>query len=310
MGVMLFGLWYRTKALANFVHPTYGNTMYHTGMIRLITENGFMPLYDLSYGGFTKSFYVPAYRLFVSALSVFSSIDPAVVAGMAVVAFGMVAIVAAYLLGKELGGEWAGACTAFLFVLSSELTIYTIRPFPEVLGIPFLLLTLYFLKKGDLRFTVLSAVLTTLSHQATAVALGAVLLMYAIVGRNKNSAIALIASILAYFVWQLYAFGSLDIFSMQQIALKESGTIGNLQIERIGAFALLFAPFGLVKALKERKLLLLSVVLATLILAKNEWLGIGIFTDRMFTFLALGVVLLGGVGMAYLMKLLGEAKWK
>ena len=48
----------------------------------------------------------------------------------------------------------------------------------------------------------------------------------------------------------------------------------------------------------------------TLILSKNEWLGIGIFTDRLFTFLALGVVLLGGVGMAYVMRLLGEIKWK
>ena len=308
--MLLFGLWYRTKALASFVHPTYGNTMYHTGMIRLIAETGFMPIYDLSYGGFTKSFYVPAYRLFVGALSVFSNMDAATAAGLAVIFFGMVAIIAAYLLGKELGGEWAGVFTALLFVISSELTIYTLRSFPEVLGIPLFLLTLYFLQKGYLRLTVLTAVLTTLSHQTTAVALGAVLLLHAIVNRNKTSALALIASVLAYFSWQLYALGSLDVMSMQQIAHKESGVIGYDNIERIGAFALMFAPIGLIRVIKDRKILLLSFAFATLLLAKNELFGIGIFTDRLYTFFALSVLVFGGIGMAEIKKALKGAKWK
>lgn len=309
---MIFGALYRAKGLLSYVHPTYGNTMYHTGMIRLIAENGFMPIYDLSYGGFTKSFYVPIYRLFVSSLSIISNIDPMIVSALAVVAFGLVTIAVAYLLGKEIGGVGVGLAAALLFVLSPELTIYTIRPFPQVLGIPFLLLTLYFLKKENRWMTVLSAVLTVMSHQTTAVVLGSFLLVYAVVKKDKNSALALITAIIAYFIWQMFALGSFDIMSMRQIALKESGQVYDWHIMRIGSFALLFAPFGLVKILKDYKkhLLLLIFAGATLILTKNELLGINIFTDRLFTFFALAVIFVAAVGIGLIAKALEGAKWK
>ncbi|MCK4327593.1 MAG: hypothetical protein KAW41_03885 [Candidatus Diapherotrites archaeon] len=305
---MLFGIWYRLKALEGLVHPTYGNTMYHTGIIRAIVETGFMPVYDLSYGGFTKSFYVPAYRLFTASVSSLSGTDPIVSAGLMVVALGAVSICAIYLLGKEFGGPWAGACCAILFVLSPELTIYTIRPFPEVLGVPMLLLALYFVKKQDLGMAVLASVLTALTHQTSAAVLGSVLLVYSVLARDKKAAVALLSMFVAYFAWQLYALNSLDIFSMRQIALKESGKITLMHVERIGLFALLAAPIGAIKAVKKRHWLLASFAIAALLLAKNEWLGIGIFNDRLFTFLALAVVVLGGVGLAELGKMWGEAK--
>jgi len=265
----LFGVWYRLKSLAFFVHPTYGNTMYHTGMVRLIVQSGHLPIYTLSYGGLTKSFYVPAYRLFVASLSVLSNTDPVVTASLFVIAMGIVATVAAYMLGKELGGTAVGLAGAFLFVLSPELTIYTIRAFPEVLGIPMFLLTLYFLHKENMPMAAISAVLTTLSHQTTAIVLGAVLLVYSLVKKDKTAMIALLSSIAAYSAWQLYALGSLDILSMRQIALKESGAVSAMSIERIGVWALLFAPFGLVYLLKSWKkyLLPLCFVGVTLLLA-------------------------------------------
>ena len=286
--------------------------MYHTCMVRLIAATGHMPIYDLSYGGFTKSFYVPAYRLFVASLSILSNTDPVVTASLFVIAMGIVATIAAYLLGKELGGVPVGIASAFLFVLSPELTIYTIRAFPEVLGIPLFMLTLYFLHKKNGIMAVLSAVLTTLSHQTTAVALGVVLLAYAAVKRDKNAAAALVASIAAYAIWQAYALGSLDILSMQQIALRESGAITHASVERIGVWALLFAPFGLVYLLKDwkRHLLLLCFAAVTLLLAKNEMLGVGIFTDRLFTFFALSLVFVAAFGMKLALEILEGAKWK
>ncbi|MFC2174624.1 hypothetical protein ACFLQ2_02030 [archaeon] len=305
---MLFGALYRAKLLEGLVHPTYGNTMYHTGIIRIITESGFMPLYDLSYGGLTKSFYVPAYRLFTASLSALSGTDPVVTAGLMVIALGVVSVAAIYLLGKEFGGPWAGVCCAALFVLSPELTIYTIRPFPEVLGVPMLLLALYFVRKGDTRFAVLASVLTALTHQTSAVVLGSILLVHAVVAKDKRSASALMAMFLAYFVWQLHALGSLDIANMRQIALKESGAITMMHIERIGLFALLAAPFGAIRALKNKYWLLVAITAATFLLSKNELLGIGIFTDRLFTFFALAVVILGGIGLAEIGRAWGKAK--
>jgi len=282
--------------------------MYHTGIIRIITETGFMPVYDLSYGGLTKSFYVPSYRLFTAAVSSLSGTDPVVSAGLMVVALGVVSVCAIYLLGKEFGGSWAGACAAMLFVLSPELTIYTIRPFPEVLGIPLLLLALYFLKKNDWGMVVLASVLTALTHQTSAAVLGSVLLLYTMVRRDKKAAAALLSMAAAYSLWQLFTLNSLDILGMRQIALKESGAITLMHVERIGLFALLAAPIGAAKAIKKRHWLLGAITVATLVLSKNELLGIGIFTDRLFTFFALAVVLLGGIGLAEIGRLWRDAK--
>ena len=300
------------KSLAPFVHPTYGNTMYHTGMIRLIAATGHMPVYDLSYGGFTRSFYVPAYRLFVASLSMLSNTDPIVAAALFVVAMGIVATIAAYLLGRELGGVPVGIAAAFLFVLSPELTIYTIRAFPEVLGIPLFVLTLYFLHRGNLGMTALSAVLTTLSHQTTAVVLGAVLLAYAAVKRDRTAAVALLASVGSYGLWQAYALGSLDIFSMRQIALRENGVVNWSDMGRVGIWAVLLAPLGLIRLFRDWKkhLLLLCFAGVSLLLTKNDMLGIGIFTDRFFTFFALSVLVIAAFGLDFVWRLWRGKKWK
>lgn len=281
-------------------------------MIRLITETGALPIYDLSYGGFTKSFYVPAYRLFVSSLSLLSGADPMIASALATVMFSTIAIAAFYLLGRESANEWAGVCAAFLFVLSPEMTIYTIRAFPQVLGIPFMLLTLYALKKHDYTIVVLATVLTVLTHQTTAVVLGSTLLVYSVLARDKKAFFALLIGIAAYASWQMFSLNTLDVLSMRQIALKESGTVTLMNVERIGLFALVFAPFGFPRLVKQPKenLLLLSFLLATLVLSKNEMLGIGIFTDRLFTFFGMAVVLLAGIGMADLGEFLGMGKWK
>jgi len=271
-----------------------------------------MPIYDLSYGGLTKSFYVPAYRLFVASLSLLSHTDPIVAASLFVIAMTMVATSIAYLVGKEFGGTGVGIASAFLFVLSPEITIYTIRAFPEVLGIPFLLLTLYFLHKNKRGMVVLSALLTTMAHQTTAIVLGAVLLGYAIIKRDKSAAIALGASIFAYASWQAYTLGSLDVMSMRQIALKENGSITSSNIERIGIWTLLFTPFGIAYLLKKwrENLLLLCFGIITLLLAKNEMFGIGIFTDRLFTFFALSLIFIAAFGMKLVWKLWEDIEWK
>jgi len=286
--------------------------MYHTGIIRLITEAGALPLYDLSYGGFTKSFYVPAYRMFVASLSLISGTDPATTAALATIAFGVAAAAAIYLLGREIGGEWVGVCAAFLFVLSPEITIYTIRPFPEVLGIPLMLLAFYFVVKQRLGLAIIASVLTALTHQTTAVVLGAVLLVYGLLARDKKSFVALACAAAAYFAWQLVSLNSLDILSMRQIALKESGAITLSHIERIGAFALLFAPFALPAIARDWKkhAMTLSFLVATLLLAKNDWFGIGIFNDRLFTYFAIAAVLVGAIGLAEIWKALEATEWK
>ena len=95
---------------------------------------------------------------------------------------------------------------------------------------------------------------------------------------------------------------------MRQIALKESGAISLMHVERIGLFALLAAPIGAIKSIKKKHWLLGAFAVATLILSKNELLGIGIFTDRLFTFFALAVVILGGIGLAEIGRMWGEAK--
>ena len=287
--------------------------MYHTGIIRIITETGLMPVYDLSYGGLTRSFYVPAYRLFVASLSVLSNTDPIIASGLAVIAFSTLAIVAAYLLGKELGGEWAGFFSALLFTISPEIMIYTIRPFPEVLGIPLFLLALYFISKKDRNMAILASVLIALTHQATAVALGSVLLVRALTSRDKNAAISLACAALAYAVWQGVSLGSINIMGMNQIMFREGSRVGLMHVDRIGWFALFFGVLGIPHVLSKMKKygLLLSFLVATVILANNELLGIGIFSDRFFTFFAIAVVFVAGIGMSWAMeKLGGKLKWK
>ena len=90
------------------------------------------------------------------------------------------------------------------------------------------------------------------------------------------------------------------MLGMNQIVFKETGKLAWAHLEKIGVFGLLFALLGGASFLKNhgKYPLLVSFLIATVLLTGNGLLGVGVFVNRFFTFLVMGIVFLGGIGMA------------
>ena len=308
---------YRTKTLTGFIIPTFGNTMYHVGIIRETIETSFYPNYELSYGGGFEHFYVPAYRLFITSLSITSGVDPMVLSGITTIVIAVLITLVIYSIGYRMGNQYVGLSAALLSILSPELTIFTSRALPELLGLFMLPLTLYFIIRDYRSLAILSAMVTALTHQMTLLALALTLFIYSLMRiRNKEKFLMgflpLIAACLTYGAWQVYSMGTLNIFGIAQIQYRE-GTIVGLEIfGRMGIAIILFLIPGLYtfftdKVNADHRMLLASWLIATFILTKNDLIfGLidekGIFMDRFFTFFVQCAVVISGFGLFYLLK--------
>ena len=295
--------------------------MYHVGIERLIIQTGFYPTEELSYNGGFQHFYVPSYRLFVSSLSLITKTDPMIVSGMITIVISLAIFGIIYAITKRALNPVAGVCALFLLILSPEMTIFSIRALPELLGLFMFPLTLYFLllNRGGKSFSlnsysylaILAASVTALTHQMTLLTLAFVLVIYGLTQlKNKaellNAWIPLAAAITVYGVWQFYSLHTINILGLAQVKFHEGMPVDLFAsgykvgfIERAG---LLLIPLVIVGIIyleckkTDKRFLLYAWVGASLILTKNDLFGINIFMDRFLTFMVEGMIVLGGIG--------------
>ncbi|ATZ61297.2 MAG: hypothetical protein BME93_04185 [Methanosarcinales archaeon Met12] len=309
--IICAAIWYRLPILEGHIIPMFGNTMYHVGIIRNTIDTMYYPVYELSYGGNFRHFYVPAYRLLIASISITSNIDPMPLSGIMTIVIAIFIILAIYCLAYRIyDGRYVGLCAAMLFVSSPELSIFTSRPLPQLLGMFMVPLTFYFVVTERKSLTVLSAMLTALTHQITLLALVATLLVYSIFqikDRSKflSSFIPLLAACATYGIWQLHSLQTLDIFGISQIVYREGTVVDWTLFARAGLVLIPFFIIGLFRTFysdaikKDHKLLMLSWFIATLLLTKNDLIGMHIFMDRFFTFLVGCMVIFSGFGLYY-----------
>jgi hypothetical protein len=299
-------IWYRLGAIESYVVPTYGNTMYHVGIERLTVLTQHYPDYEISYGGGFPNFYVPAYRLLIASMSVATGIDVLAMSGLMVIVIGTMALLAMFALAYRMSdNKYVALFAAFFFVMSPDITIYTIRPFPELLGLFMVPFTLYFVVRKNWAMAIIGAALTALTHQMTLAALAAILGIYAVLlliraglayAKKKEyrigfeEALGCVATILAacvtYGAWQLYTLGTLSLMKTNQVVYHEGNVVDLPLFLRVGTFVLIFFAIGLfyffgkshradkagygVTVTAETTLLAFAWIVATLILMLND----------------------------------------
>ncbi len=273
--IVLIALWYRMGIINSYIIPTYGNTMYHVGIERETILTGYYPTEELSYGGGFPHFYVPAYRLLIVSMCVATGIDPMVMSGLMTIVLGIMVMLVMYAVAYRLSNNlYIALFAAFFFTMSPDLTIYTIRPLPEILGLFMVPFTLLFVIEEKWALAAISAGITALTHQMTLLTLVAILGVYMVFqlvragwahsrkkeGRDEymkplRTALWCLAPILAacltYAVWMMYSMGSLNIMGIAQVANHEGNVVDIALFLRIGIFVLLFTIIGLVFIVDE-----------------------------------------------------------
>jgi hypothetical protein len=304
--IILIALWYRLGIIDSYVIPTYGNTMYHVGIERVTVLTQHYPQYELSYGGGFKNFYVPAYRLLIASRSVATGIDPMIMSGLMTITIAIFILLVMFALAYRLSGSlYVGLFAAFFFLISPEITIFTMRPLPEILGLFMVPFTLYFVIRKSWLMACIGAMITALTHQMTLAALAAVLGLYAVflfiragqayvkkekAGEKLREALLCLAPILSacatYGAWQMYSLGTLSLSGTAQLMYHEGNTVDLPLFLRTGIFVLIFFAIGLVyiygRTLRAGKaeygtivtadtaLMALAWIIATLVLAFND----------------------------------------
>jgi len=312
---------YHLKVLQSYVIPTYGNTLYHVGIERLTLESGHYPAQELSYNGGFPNFYVPAYRLLVASHSLVTGIDPMLMSGLVTILLSAAMFGVIYSFTNRFVGKNAAVCALFFLTISPEMAIFTIRALPELLGLFLVPLTLLFVvinkRESPFQFnayvllSVIAAATTALTHQMALLTLSLVLLFYAatqIKNRNEflKAVIPLIAVILMYGLWQVYSLHTLSILGLSQVKYHEGTAVDFLSsVNRVGFFeraGLLLLPFAVIGIVwlernkVQKRYLLYSWVIASLLLTKNDLFGIEIFMDRFLTFLVQSLIIAAGIG--------------
>ncbi len=346
--ILLVALMYRMGIIESYIIPTYGNTMYHVGIERETVETGFYPTTELSYGGGFPNFYVPAYRLLIASMSVATGIDPMVMSGLMTIVLALFIVLAMYVLAYRLSNnKYVALFSAFFFVMSPELTIFTMRALPELLGLFLIPLTIYFMMKNEWVFAIIGSIITALTHQMTLATLVGIIGMYAVFqlawagwlyyrARTDKQVVFMeklkyavkcfitaFAACLTYGLWQTYSLGTPNILGVAQVVNREGNVVDLPLFMRSGVFVLIFFAIGLASILYEwwtsraqakkptekpasgygysvdtnALLLIISWLLVTIVLMKNDLLGIHIFMDRFFTFFVMMAVIVAGYGM-------------
>jgi hypothetical protein len=263
--IVLIALWYRMGIIGNYVVPTYGNTMYHVGIERLTVLTQYYPSTEISYGGGYPNFYVPAYRLLIVSMSVATGIDVLVMSGLMAILLGIMVMLALFAVAYRLSDNlYIALFAAFFFIMSPEITIFTIRPLPELLGLFTILFTLYFVVRKNWIMAMIGAALTALTHQMTLATLAAILGLYALflflraglayvkkekAGEKFKEALSCLSPTLAacvtYGVWQMYSLGTLSLTGTAQLKNHEGNTVDLPLLLRTGVSVLPFFAIGL-----------------------------------------------------------------
>lgn len=252
--VALIALWYRSTILGNYLIPTWGNTMYHVGIEREMILTQHYPTTELSYGGGFPNFYVPGFRLLVAAMAIATGIDVMTMSGIIVPVLGVFALLAVYAVAYRLSGNnaFVGLFAAFFFLLSPDITLNTVRPFPELMGLFVLPLALYFLIREDWGLAILMSVVMALTHQQSMFALVSIMGLYMVFQfgyaalftkqfkKPIMTAVPVLALLVTYAAWQMLTMGSLNILNIAQITYHEAWPVTMSTIIQTGLFVLLF----------------------------------------------------------------------
>jgi uncharacterized membrane protein len=234
--------------------------MYHVGIEREMIETQHYPRTELSYGGGFANFYVPGFRLLVAALAIATGIDVMVMSALVVPLLGVFALLAVYAVAYRLSGgnKFVGLFAAFFFLLSPDITVNTVRPFPELMGLFILPIALYFLIREDWPLAILMSVTMALTHQQSVFAMVSIMGLYfvfqfiyaALYSKNFKKAamtiLPVLALVLTYAVWQMLTMGSLDILHIAQITYHEAWPVSMSTVIQTGLFVLLLLIPGLV----------------------------------------------------------------
>jgi hypothetical protein len=244
-----------------------------------------------------------------------------VMSGLLTITLSIAVFCIIYAFTKQLVHASAAVCALFFLTLSPEITIFTIRALPELLGLFMFPLTLFFIlanRTGSpfklnayVTLSVIAAAVTALTHQITLLTLALVLAVYALTQiKSKNeflkAFVPLLTVIVVYAMWQVYTLHTVSILGLSQVKYHEGTPVDFLAsefrvgfFERAGLLLLPFAAIGLAWLERNRtnkRFLLYSWIIASLLLTKNDLLGIGIFMDRFLTFFIESLIVAGGIG--------------
>jgi hypothetical protein len=244
-----------------------------------------------------------------------------IVSGLVTLTLSIAVFGVIYALTKQLVHASAAVCALFFLTLSPEITIFTIRALPELLGLFMFPLTLFFVlanrAEGSFKvntfviLSVVAATVTALTHQMTLLTLAVVLAVYALTQiKSKNeflkAFVPLLTVLAVYALWQVYTLHTVSILGLSQVKYHEGTPVDFLAsefsvgfFERAGLLLLPFSVIGLAWLERNRtnkRFLLYSWVIASLLLTKNDLLGIGIFMDRFLTFLIESLIVAAGIG--------------
>lgn len=258
--IVLIAVLYRSTILGNFLIPTWGNTLYHVGIERELIETQHYPTTELSYGGGFPNFYVPGFRLLVASLAIATGIDVMVMSGIIVPVLGAFGLLAVYAIAYRLSGgnKFVGLFAAFFFLLSPDITLNTVRPFPQLMGLFILPLALYFLLREDWPLAILMSVAMALTHQQSMFTMVGIMGLYMVFQfayaaiKTKDFkkpamiTISIFALVITYAIWQMLTMGSLNILNIAQITYHEAWPVTMSTIIQTGLFILLFLIPGLV----------------------------------------------------------------
>lgn len=146
--IALGSFWLQYEGISNYLIPTYGNTMYHFAFSHYIAEHGHRTELALEYGGTGNNYYVPCFRYLLVGMMYLMDLDVVPAANVLMILFSIMAPLVFYILGKSFTySPTAGVFAALLTLAAKEFQIYYVRPLPEMAGLFFIPMTLYFASK-------------------------------------------------------------------------------------------------------------------------------------------------------------------
>jgi hypothetical protein len=331
LSAVLLSLATHSIVLAEFVMPTYGNTMIHVATARHLVEKGVYPLEDYSYGGGIPNTYVPLYRVSLALVKAGTGLDYDAAGRLLVLLFAAMVPIGFILAARELFGDWPGIAAGLLVSTLPEYLIYTVRPLPQAMGLALLPFFIFLVARKKLWASVALAVVISLAHQEAGAFLVACAFAFFCFDVAKNylekkrleageaariSLASWFFGTAAYFGWHFFTAGNLNILGLAQFVNHEGAVVTEkLLLDKTGILAVVFAVAAILllaekmlkrQSLSEGEVIALSWLAVGLFAIKNELFGLGVFMDRFIVYLQIPLVLLS----AFAAYAVAEKLWK
>ncbi len=289
---------------ADYLLPSFDNALLHTGRVHYVYDTGFWIPHELVFGGATPSYHVPAYASFTAALAHLTGLNYLWAVRLVALVFSLLLPLGFYLLGKHLGNGQAGVAAAFFAINSNHLMTWGTRTSAISLGVILVVFGLYFLATRQKIPLFLTASILAMTHPPSLLVFFGTSGLYGLFlafrkGFDVKKVMEFITGLpllgamtgfLAYMAWHVRLTGTecLTFKCLPQLGAREYGQSVDL-VAKLTAF-----PYGLgllgvgwivfSRQDFEKKALIAAWLIGTLILVKNDLLGIGVFTERFVTF--------------------------